>query len=67
MSETTEPRNKRKTLVYTQSELADARLVASFHELEEPFVLREWSMPDIRSEASRLRAQFAAAGAERAA
>jgi hypothetical protein len=55
MHENTEPRNERHTLMLTQSEVNDARLVAGFHNKGVGEILRDWALGDVRAEASRIR------------
>lgn len=52
-----ETRTKRHTLMLTDSESNDAKLVAALRGLDVGVLLREWSMKSIRAEAEEIRAK----------
>lgn len=59
--ETQEPRNERHTLMLTESEVNDSKLVAAYLNIGVGVLLREWAMKDIVAEAEALRVKLAAA------
>lgn len=64
--ETQEPRNERHTLMLTESEVNDAKLVAALHNTAVGVLLREWAMRDIVAEATVTRARLVEVAAEQA-
>lgn len=67
MQEKTEPRNERHTLMLTEDEVNDAKLVAALHQLPVGVLLREWAMRDIVAEAASTRARLVEVAASESA
>lgn len=66
MQEEIEPRNERHTLMLTQSEVNDVKLVAALYNTYAGILLREWAMKDIRAEAETLRIRLVTVAATEA-